>query len=64
MTDGAKMTFQEAMARSNELQLAALMAIALRLPEPERKRRMRAYIDFNPYLYLDDKCPSPYAAQS
>jgi hypothetical protein len=44
------MTFEQAMAKSRELELAAWRAIALRLPD--RRTAISAFIQFNPHLYL------------
>jgi hypothetical protein len=44
------MTFEEAMAKSRELELRAWRAIALRLPD--KREAISAFIQFNPYLYL------------
>jgi hypothetical protein len=49
-----KMTFDQAMAQSRDLELEALRAIAYRLPEAQRSKAVSAYIQFNPYRYMVD----------
>lgn len=46
------MTFEEAMAKSDELRMTAWMTIALRRPAEEIRAAVSANVQFNPYVYM------------
>lgn len=61
------MTFDEAMAKSRDLEFAVLQAIALHRPAAEQRAALSAHIQFNPFMYqpgireLHEQAKAPHA---